>query len=242
MTRTYPEDSIQDTISDPWWVEDRGKDLVRGRLIRAFLPYVDQVPLRLVAEGRSEASEHRRAKVRIEPLEIRRPRPGDTLPVSTVPLYPGEERIVQRAKKRPALIISEGGLPLPRRLRRDRPRWQTSFLLLVAPYYGGEQDGTRAGYPKEFLDRVRRCEFPQFMVDFLPPGYRDQSVLYLNQIQPLGKDHGSIELLDYRLSDQALAIMDEWVTWLVTGLLPQKGYLMTARDYFTEMGLPGEPN
>lgn len=235
MTRTYPEISIQSMIDpSPWWVHAQSKEPHRGRLIWAFLPHVDQVPLRLVPVGRAKATAHEQVTVRIEPLRVRQPQPYVTLPVAGMPSYPGEARIVQRAKRRPALVIADGGSPLPKDMTQGRPRWQVSPTVLVVPYYGGEQDGTRAGFPPAFLDRVRRCEFPQFMSELLPQG-GGESVLYLNHIQPLGRHHDSIELTDFCLSEDAMAILDEWVIWVVTGLLPKNGLLHPARKQFLEL-------
>ena len=235
MTRNYPDISIQSAITpSSWWIEEDSKGLQRGRLIRAFLPHVDQVPYTLIPIGRAQATEHKEVTVRIEPLRIKKPRPHITLPVAGMPPYPGEVRIVQRAKKRPALVLGLGGFVLPEEMSRGRPGWQVSTTILVAPYYGGEQDGTRAGFPSLFLDRVRRCEYPQFMSDILPISSQE-SVLYLNHMQPLGHHHDSIELTKYCLSDDAIAITDEWVSWFVTGLLSKKGLIFPARKQFLDL-------
>ncbi len=89
------------------------------------------------------------------------------------------------------MVLGEGGFTLPKDLTQGRPGWQVSPTILVAPYYSTEQDGKRAGFPPLFLDRIRRCEYPQFMSDLLPIG-TGESVLYLNHMQPLGKHHDSI--------------------------------------------------
>ncbi len=235
MTRKYPEISIQSAISpSPWWIEAESADLQRGRLIRAFLTHVDQIPYTLIPIGRAQATEHREVTVRIEPLRIKQSQHNITLPVAGMPPYPGEVRIVQRAKRRPALILGEGGFLLPKEMTQGRPGWQVSPTILVAPYYGGEQDGTRAGFPPPFLDRVRRCEFPQFMYELLPIG-TEESLLYLNHIQPIGKHHDSIEITKFRLSEDAMAILDEWITWITTGLLPKNGLIFPVRQEFLGM-------
>jgi hypothetical protein len=234
MTQNYPDISIQSAISpSPWWLHESSRDVRRGRLIWAFLPHVDQVPYKLTPIGRVSATEHQQATVRIEPLRIKQPQPYITLPVAGMPSYPGEVRIVQRAKRRPALVLGLGGLSLPKQMTLRRPVWQVSHTILVAPYYGGMQDGSRAGFPSEFLERVRRCEFPQFMSDLLPIG-AGESILYLNHIQPLGHHHDSIEPTDFCLSEDAINIMDEWVIWVITGLLPKNGIVLPARKQFLE--------
>ena len=235
MIRNYPNISIQSAITpSPWWVEDESKNLQRGRLIWAFLPHVDQIPYTLTPIGRAQATAHKEVTVRIEPLRIRQPQPYIALPVAGMPSYPGEVRIVQRAKRRPAVILGEGGFTLPKDLTQGRPGWQVSPTILVAPYYSTEQGGKRAGFPPLFLDRIRRCEYPQFMSDLLPIG-TGESVLYLNHMQPLGKHHDSIELTKYCLSEDAIALLDEWVIWIMTGLLPKNGLIFLVRKQFLEL-------
>lgn len=235
MTRNYPDISIQSAIApSPWWVEEESKNLRRGRLIWAFLPHVDQIPYTLIPMGRIQATAHKEVTVRIEPLRIKQPQPHITLPVAGMPSYPREVRIVQRAKRRPCLIVGEGGFPVPKEMTRGRPGWQVSPTILVAPYHGAEQDGTRAGFPPPFLDRVRRCEFPQFMFELLPIS-AEGSVLYLNHLKPLGAHHASIDLTKFCLSEDAIAILDEWVIWMVTGLLPKNGLIFPARKQFLEL-------
>lgn len=236
MTPKYPEKSVQNVVSpDPWWVKTPTKGLRRGRLIWAFLPHVDQIPYTLVSEGRRDGVTHKEAGVRIEPLRIKQTQPYTPVPVAGLPCIDGEIRIVSRAKKRPALVISLGGEFVPRKLVRDKPRSMTAPTILVAPYYGADEGRKRSGYPEGFLHRVQRCEFPQFMADFLPLHGSKESLLRLDHIQPLGNHHESIEETDHCLSEDALEIIDEWVTWLITGLLEEGGLIDDMRKAFVEI-------
>ena len=232
----FPEISIQNAIDpSPWWVQDNTKDYCRGRLIWAFVPHVDQLPYTVTPIGRHKASVHDEATVRIEPLRIVQHQPEMTLPVAGMPCYPGEVRTLYRAKRRPALIVSKGGEPVQRELTVGRPKSHTSPTLLVAPYYGGEADGGRAGYHPEFLKRVRECEFPQFISDMLPLGGSKESVLRLDHIQPIGKHHDSIALTEHCLGEDAIEVLDEWITWIMTGLLPADGIIHDARKDFLKL-------
>lgn len=216
MTPMYPEDSIQYIIG-AWWTGENSSELKRGRLIRAFLPHVDQVPKQLIAVGRSDPTDHTRADYRIAPLGTHQPkRPG--LPVAALPAFDNEVNVVYRAKKRPALVVCEGGGSIDKSLILGKPKWQTAPTILVAPYYGVNEGGTRAGFNPEFIKRVRRCEYPQFMWDSLPiGGGTTESLLRLSHIQPIGHHHDSIELTNYCLTEPALEILDEWLTWLIRG-------------------------
>jgi len=213
----YPEDSIQNMIG-AWWVEDSSFEFRRGRLIKAFLPHVDQIPKQLTVVGRVEATNHTHANFKIEPLRMKQPPRKPGLPVAALPAFENEVNAIYRAKKRPALIVSEGGAEVEKQLTLGKPKWQTAPTVLVAPYYGVTEGGARAGFRPEFVRRVRRCEYSQFMWDRLPiGGSTTESILRLDHIQPVGRHHEAMEFTPYRLSEDALDILDEWLSWLISG-------------------------
>ena len=235
MIPTYPEKSIQNILDPtPWWVKDTSKEVHRGRLIWAFIPYIDQIPYTVIPRVRTQATVHDKAELVIEPLRTNQIRSQADLPVAGMPIHPGEVRIVSRAKKRPVLIISEGGEPVAKSLILGKPKRQTALTILVAPFAGGDQDATRAGYSPEFLEHARCCEYPQFIYDKLPLGRVNESVLRLDHLQPIGKHHDSIEITDYCLSEVAMDIVDEYVTWIITGMLPANGIINDVRKEFID--------
>ena len=210
----YPDDSVQ-SILDHWWVEDISSEYCRGRLIKAFLPHTDQIPKQLIATGRSEPTEHGHANFSIEPLRIKQPQKKPMIPVAALPVFGNEINAIYRSKKRPAIIICEGGEAVDKKLILGKPKWQTSPTILVALYYGVDEGGTRAGFNPEFIMRVRRCLYPQFIWDKLPVSGATESILRLDHIQPVGKHHDTIELTNYRLGEDAVMIFDEWLRWLL---------------------------
>ncbi len=215
----YPEDSLQYML-EPWWIEDKSFGFNRGRLMKAFLPHVDQVPKTITTIGRTEPTVHNKANYQIEPLRIKQPHRKPTLPVAAMPLYSNEVHTIYRAKKRPALIISEGGESVDRALTIGKPKWQTAPTVLVAPFYGADEGGQRAGFNPQFIKRVRRAMYPQFMWDKLPiNGSTVESILRLDHIQPVGRHHDSIEILSYRLSDDALTALNDWIMWFIEGCI-----------------------
>jgi len=225
----YPDDCPQ-ALYKRWWVKDDHPQLARGRLVWAFLPHTDQQPMVLVAEGRTEATDHSSAYYRVEPLRIGSPPREPRLPVAALPLETGDIRIVQRAKRRPALVLSEGGPEIASALRVGEARWQTSATILVAPFYGVDRDGTRGGWKPGFVDRIRRCEYPQYLWDQLPLAGTRQSVLRLDHTQALGRHQNSYTLTPYRLSDDALSLVDEWFSWLLTGSIAPDSALQILRE------------
>jgi hypothetical protein len=226
----YPESSLQSFV-DKWWEQTETTELRRGRLIRAFLPHVDQIPYALVVQGRAEATDHTKANYRIEPLRIRTPPSAPRLPVAGLPNLPGEARVALRAKKRPALILSMGGSGVPPDLRGgSSANWMTAPTLLVAPYYGAEANQKRAGWKPRLVDRIRHCEFPQYLWDKLPIDGAEFSILRFDHLQPIGHHHETWEVTNYCLSQDALSLVDEWLRWLITGGMDPQALLMDVRE------------
>lgn len=229
MTQTFPEISIQNLLGS-WWGEDNLKDFRRGRLIQAFVPHVDQVPCCLQVSGRKEATEHGSALFEIKPTSINSRRQDKKLPVAALPEYKGESFGVYRLKKRPLVILSSGGDEVPKALKLGKPNWQTAPTVLACPYYGADENGGRAGFKADFLERIRRCEYPQFVYDMLPLSGSRESVLRLDHLQPIGKHHDAIEFTPHCLTNEALEILDEWLLWLVMGFPDEEGILYEIRE------------
>jgi hypothetical protein len=109
-------------------------------------------------------------------------------------------------------------------------RYQTAPTLLVAPYYGAEQSGTRGGFTPEFVKRIRHCEYPQYLWDVLPIGGSSESILRLDHVQPISRLANSYEILPYRLSEEAMEIVDTHLAWLLTGNLAVESILADIRE------------
>jgi hypothetical protein len=226
-TPIYPDDSFQNFIEpDPWWVDDGKREFEVGRLVKAILPFVDQNPYALETIGRAKSTEHKEALVRFVPIDIKSAIDYSRLPVAPLPQYPGETGVVYRAKKRPALIIHAGCPDIPSDLRKDKPRYQTDACILVVPFFTAESGGGRAGYTPAFVERVRRCEYPQFFWDILPESTAGaDSLMKLDHIQPVGRNHSIVEVTNYRLSDLALEIMKQFFNWFFHNQLPSDSLL-----------------
>jgi hypothetical protein len=218
VKRNYPDDSVHNLCGEWWEVTDERR-LEYGRLVKAFLPHVDQQPNVLVTQGRTNPEAHEEADFEIRPLRGNVPPPESYLPVAGLPTYEGEVRILQRAKKRPALVLSALGAEVESRLRTGSARYLTNRSVLVAPYYGGDRSGKRGGFNPAFLQRIRRAQFPQYAWDSLPVGGASESVLRLDHVQPLGENAQAIEVTAYRLTADAAEIVEEWLSWFRTGVL-----------------------
>lgn len=224
----YPDNSLQNLLGS-WWQEDKNKDIKRGRLIKAFVPHVDQIPNELNPIGRAQATNHNSAIYEILPLRMSHQNKSATLPVAALPANPGERHAVYRAKKRPLLIISEG-YAIQEELRRGKPKWQTSPTMLVAPFYGVQNNVQRAGFNPQFVERVQTCEYPHYLWDILPFDGGEESLLRFDHLQPIGRHHESIEVCDYCLSEDGLLILDDWLDWFLQGELENSTILADIRN------------
>jgi len=227
----YPEDSVQAALGQPWWEPTTSNVPKRGRLIWAFCPIMSLIPKTLQPIERSEATKHDRAQFELAPMRARENVKAPKVPIAGLITPPGEVLAVFRAKKRPMLVLSTGGPELTSaELKEQGKSWWTHGMLLAAPYFGADQSGTRGGLNPEFIRRIRHAKFPQYLLDQLPlsgPGF---SVLRLDQLQPIGRHHDSYELTSWQLSEDALALVDEWLQWLFTGELDPQGRLPTMRE------------
>ena len=59
------------------------------------------------------------------------------------------------------------------------------------------------------VERTRHCEYPQFFWDQLPVAGSEESILRLDHLQPMGTHHDAHQLSEYKLSDDALEVVDE---------------------------------
>jgi len=219
MPTEYPEDSVQAFV-DNWWTEATSTEVTRGRLIRALVLYPDQKPYRILPEGRGEdVADHSRARLKVEPFAFDKPSRGEGLPVAGLPLHPGESFLASRGKIRPCVVLSTGGTPVEKNLRRGGAGWQSAGTLLVAPYYGADPDGSRGGWNPEFVKRIRRAEYPQYMWDQLPLSGSTESILRFDHVFPIGQDPASYRVTDFVLSSQALRLIDDWLDWLFEGMV-----------------------
>jgi hypothetical protein len=116
-------------------------------------------------------------------------------------------------------------------------KWQAAQTVLVAPYFGITGGATRGGFNQVFVERIQRAEYPEYVWDLLPiGGSPDGSVLMLKQLQPIGRHYNAYELTPFRLSADALAVMDDWVAWLLTGNLKPDGVLAMFREGVAALG------
>jgi hypothetical protein len=230
----FPKDCIQ-SLAGTWWTQAPDREVRRGQLLWAHVPFVGFRPYELIPESRLAPTDHSRAIFRLEPWSQSRQQPVTQLPVAALPQNPGESYFVYRGKCRPVLVVGTGGREVEPDLTRGSAKWQSSRTLLVAPYFSLEADGTRGGWNEELVRRIRHCEYPQYFWDHLPVNaYGGPSILRLDQIQPIGSNHEAYSHTPFRLSPEAIEILDAWLAWLFLDRIEAEGMLELARS-----GLPG---
>ncbi len=227
----YPEDCVQSIIQpDDWWISNADRVLCRGALIFAFVPHVDQAPYTFEPSARTEATQHGSATIRVAPLRVNQPLKKAALPVAAMPLHAGEVWAAYRAKRRPCLIVGSGGRLVDQVFTRGMAGHSTAPTVLGAPYYGATRDGSRGGYNPEFVERTRHCEYPQFLWDRLPIAGPEESILRLDHLQPMGAHHKAYRLSEYKLSDDALEVVDELFRLLIWGQIPEDSLIAMYRE------------
>lgn len=234
---TYPDDCIQSLV-DPqgWWIPNPENRVVKGALVRAFVPHIDQTPYTFAMKGRTQSTEHDRADIVVSPLKVDQPLKQLDLPVAAMPLYKGEVWGAYRAKKRPCLVVKGSSSVVDPDLTRGMPKSSSAPTMLVAPYYGADRDGSRAGYSPAFVGRIKHCEYPQFMWDQLPiEGATEASILRLDQLQPIGTHYHSYQLSPFKMSDSAFEIIENLLQWLIFGKLPKESDVLTFQDLMKEV-------
>lgn len=209
----YPDDSIQSLIG-PWWASDRAETLARGRLVHAYALHADAQSFVLTLEGRKEPADPSRVRMRIEPLRSDAPPHPPAPPAPALPLESGEAWCVRRGRRRACLVLGASGPAVHLPLRAAAPATPVGPALLVAPYHEAQ------GLDPAFVARVRRAEYPHLVWDRLPFAGRREVILRLDQLQPLGRDPLGFEWTEHALAPGALAVLDAWLRWSLTGELP----------------------
>jgi hypothetical protein len=227
----YPTDCIQTIVGhDKWWEKQPTIKPERGCLAFSFIPHVDQLPYCFEPVGRLTATDHANALVKVSPLKVDQPLKPTALPVAAMTLHDGEVWAAYRAKKRPCLILNNHCPAVQPELAKGMPSNSTAQTLIVAPYYGVKRNNHRAGYKAEFVECVRHCQLPQFVWDMLPFSGGEESILRLDHMQPIGGHYGALKLSGYKLSSDAMAVLDELLSWVIWGGVPEDSLVAMYRS------------
>lgn len=196
-------------------MDDPTPTVTRGRLIKAYVPHVDQIPRRLTLTGRGDdPTNHNKAMYEISALDFNSQKTKSKLPVAAMTSYENDDLLVYRGKARPVLVLGNAADLIPRSLTEGKPKWQTTPAYLVAPFYGvDEGTGRRSGFAAPFVERVRHCEYSHLFWETLPIGGAEESLLRLDHLLPISTERNTMKVYPFRLSDEALSLVDEYLQW-----------------------------
>lgn len=242
----YPLDAIQSYFTnetEQWWVKKPTASIAtpeRWDLLVSLVPHLGDVPHRAHLT-RIEAENHvnLRAEVTAFHIDRHRPAPETDLPAAAFP----DGAFIYGGKVRPALVVSHVH-PSPSRAVRGSARTVTKPSFLVAPYYGAEPDGSRAGFPHEFVARIRQAQYSQFFWDQLPTGLPHMkrtecsSILRLDQVFPIYRkreeDVAAWATTGWTLAPKARKVLEEWIRWGFQGGVKPEGAIDMFRTILQE--------
>jgi len=135
-------------------------------------------------------------------------------PLYAPKLQINEEFPLMIAKRRPGILVS----PVPERIEVSEVRGGGKInlnLCLVVPLYGVEDVDGREKYRTEFIDRIRKLEFPHLF--FIPEnkikGVRN-SICRLDRIQPCFANQ--MDAINLKLSQEVLEVFKGQIEFFMT--------------------------
>ena len=193
-----------------------------GQFCRIVTPFIAPVPQILDTERKSP-EEHTEIKFALRNAN----RQGDftsrdrTLPIKNLELRSEEELLIQRAKKRPGIILcSEVDLfpEIEKLLRQKGKKHCQEDSIFVVPCYHAETMEDPTGVPMEIVKRCRCLIYRQFF--YLAKGHQiKEGIARFDRLQVIcGRDRSAIEPLDFSLSEELFAIFRALFIFCLTGV------------------------
>ena len=132
-----------------------------------------------------------------------------------------EELLLQRAKKRPGIIISNGLDIYPEitiLLKTKGKKHLQEDSLFIIPCYGVETGNDLRGFPPQMVHRIRCLLYRQFF--YLPASSPfEEGVARFDRIQVVvGRDRAAIEPTDKCLSEPALILFLSLFLYCISGI------------------------
>lgn len=234
----FPEDSIQYVLEDWWQTTTPGDSPRRGDLIRVMVPFKFGLPSRIVAKRREDQpGDHESVEFEVQQFSFDSKPPRERLPIAGLPHMEDGAYQLTPFKKRPALVLASAADPLDQKLTNGLAGYQKTPCFLVAPYYGVDKNGSRAGYPEPLVRAIRNCTYPHYFWDCLPlKGDTASSLLRLDSMFSVVSDRHYYQHTGYKLSSDAMEIMAEYVDWYLSGSLPKNSLIRDVRAKLEELG------
>ncbi|MBZ5522454.1 MAG: hypothetical protein LAP21_09465 [Acidobacteriia bacterium] len=138
------------------------------------------------------------------------------LPFSSPPLKTNEEFIALKSKPRPVILIQPPDPALVSVKRTGYAGKVVRHLCPVALVYSAEDDAGNSKFDTEFLERIRKLEYRQFL--FLPKGgpITVDSIARLDEVQSVAVNQ--LAPSQFALSKEVTDIVRSQVSYFFTGL------------------------
>jgi hypothetical protein len=239
-------------LLDPFYIDisrERFRDQITpGQICWVPSPQPDVIPQILEVE-RADPSEHFIIRFKIRNVQETDFRRKDELPLYMLKLRLHEELIVQRAKRRPAIILPSSNVlfkDIGHLLKSKGKKHLQQNCIIVVPIFDIERPQDPKGFPSEMVVRIKALLYNQFFYcprtpSGMPPV---EGVARLDRIQIVSPGHrASFDPLPIKLSDDALTVLMHLLrSWLcIRGAPEDEKYLLDLKELVKET-LPVQPS
>ncbi|MBW2035190.1 MAG: hypothetical protein JRI94_16715 [Deltaproteobacteria bacterium] len=236
-------------LIDPFYIDMSGERFrdkpTLGQLCWVPSPQPDIIPQILEAQ-RADPTEHNITNFTIRNVRETDFQRKDELPLYRLRLRLNEELIIQKAKRRVAIVLPASNtifddvIPL---LKSKSKRHLQQNSILVVPIFGIEKPEHPQGFPPIMTARIKALMYNQFFYcPKTPSGITPiEGVARLDRIQVVFLGHrASYKPLSIRLSDDAIPILMNLLrAWVrIKGTTEDEKYLKELRELLKET-LPG---
>lgn len=225
----FPPDKFYSPVNPP--------EFRPGQFCWIVVPQIEPVP-RILDVERNTPEEHEKVNFLLRNANKKDDfrRRDRTLPIKYLGLRSNEELLVQRAKKRPAVIVTStvDTFPEIEKILRQRAKkhCQEDCIFLI-PCYHVESEFDPSGFPMEMIPRIRCLVYRQFF--YIPESPKiKESVARFDRIQVVvARDQiSSIEPCDFKLPDDVLGVFLGAFVYCITGI--EDEHLKAIRDLAKE--------
>jgi hypothetical protein len=231
-------------LIDPFYEELPQEEFRRGprlgQLCGVPSPHLNLIP-QILEIQRADPKEHHISQFRIRNVQETDFQRRDELPLYKLNLRLHEELIIQKAKRRPAIVLITSNTlfqDVRNILRSQGKRHLQEDSILVLPIYSTEKPEHPGGFPPIMTTRIKALQYNQFFYCPRTPG-KDliEGVARIDRLQIVFPGHrASFSPLPLKLSEDVLAILVEMVReWLcIKGSPENEKYLKELRNLLRE--------
>jgi hypothetical protein len=232
-------------LIEPFYIDMSGERFrdspTAGQLCWVPSPQPDIVP-QLLDVRRADPAEHNITSFAIRNIRETDFQRKDELPLYRLRLRLNEELIIQKAKRRPAIVLPTDNSifdDIASLLKSKGKKHLQQDSILVVPIFGIEKSDHPLGFPPIMTARIKALMYNQFFYcPRTPPGMTSiEGVARLDRIQVVFPVHrASYNPLPIRLSDDALTILinllREWLC--IKGTIEEESYLRELKELLKE--------